>query len=65
MTDDATESTIRVIQKLLSRGGDRLRTRAEACLAKVAELMARHSIEEAVLRGPSRGGGRRGTGGAS
>ena len=45
------DSTIRVIQKLLSRAeATDFQSERESCLAKVADLMARHSIEEALLR---------------
>ncbi|MGI9578076.1 MAG: DUF2786 domain-containing protein [Microthrixaceae bacterium] len=46
-----SSSTIRVIQKLLSRAeATDFESERDACLSKVAELMARHSIEEALLR---------------
>lgn len=45
-----SESTLRVIQKLLSRAeATDFESERESCLAKVAELMARYSIEEAVV----------------
>jgi len=46
-----SDSTIRVIQKLLSRAeATEFESERDSCLAKVAELMARHSIEEAIVR---------------
>jgi len=46
-----TDSTMRVIQKLLSRAeATDFDHERDACLSKVAELVARHSIEEALLR---------------
>ena len=45
-----SESTLRVIQKLLSRAeATEFDSERDSCLAKVAELMARYSIEEAVV----------------
>lgn len=49
-----SESTLRVIQKLLSRAeATDFESERESCLAKVAELMARYSIEEAVIAAAS------------
>lgn len=46
-----SDSTLRVIQKLLSRAeATEFESERDSCLAKVAELMARHSIEEALVR---------------
>lgn len=46
-----SDSTIRVIQKLLSRAeATDFEHERDACLSKVAELMTRHSMEEALLR---------------
>ena len=45
-----TDTALRVIRKLLSRAESTdFESEREACLAKVAELMARHSIEEALV----------------
>ncbi len=45
-----SDATLRVIQKLLSRAeATDFESERESCLAKVAELMARHSIEEALV----------------
>lgn len=53
-----SESTLRVIQKLLSRAeATDFDSERESCLAKVAELMARYSIEEAVVAAASDEGG--------
>ncbi|MFV0316307.1 MAG: DUF2786 domain-containing protein, partial [Microthrixaceae bacterium] len=44
------QSALRVIRKLLSRAeSTEFESERESCLSKVAELMARHSIEEALL----------------
>lgn len=59
-----SDSALRVIQKLLSRAeATDFDSERESCLAKVAELMARYSIEEAVLAASSADGDarRRGT----
>lgn len=56
-----SESTLRVIQKLLSRAeATEFESERESCLAKVADLMARYSIEEAVVAAASSDGGSRG-----
>lgn len=45
-----SDATLRVIRKLLSRAeATDFESERESCLAKVAELMARHSIEEALV----------------
>lgn len=45
-----SDSTLRVIQKLLSRAeATDFESERESCLAKVADLMARYSIEEALV----------------
>lgn len=45
-----TDAALRVIRKLLSRAESTdFESEREACLAKVAELMARHSIEDALV----------------
>ena len=59
-----SESALRVIQKLLSRAeATDFESERESCLAKVAELMARYSIEDAMLAA-SMGRGRDGAAGA-
>ncbi len=46
-----SDAALRVIQKLLSRAESTdFESERESCLAKVGELMVRHSIEEALLR---------------
>ena len=51
-----SESTLRVIQKLLSRAeATEFESERDSCLAKVAELMARYSIEDAVLAAADEG----------
>ena len=58
-----SESTLRVIQKLLSRAeATDFESERESCLAKVAELMARYSIEEAVIAASGDGGHGRASG---
>lgn len=58
-----SESALRVIQKLLSRAeATDFESERESCLAKVAELMARYSIEEAVLAASATHGDARGAG---